>query len=289
MSKEFNYIDIHSHLNFPAYDADRDEVIRRMRDAGVATISVGTDLETSKSAVQLAEQHENIWATIGMHPVFAGESHNDPQETGKVGDDRRLAQEFAYEAFKKLAVHPKVVAIGECGLDYFHSKPEDIKLQREVFIQHIKLANEAGKPLMLHVRSARPSQPQASTRVVDQASAYLEAVQILKEHSKVQANFHFFAGNVDDLKAILEIGATVSFTGVLTFVKNYDELIKMVPIDSIMSETDSPYVLPAPYRGKRNEPMYVIEIVKAIARIRGVDEAVIAGQLVRNTRKFFGI
>lgn len=284
MSKEFKYIDIHSHLNFPAYDADRSEVIRRMSEAGVATIIVGTDLESSKSAILLAEQNENIWAIVGMHPVFAGESHNDPQETGKSGKESRPPQEFDLEAFRVLALNSKVVAIGECGLDYFHSNPSDIEVQRQVFIDHIKLANEVGKPLMLHVRSRIGGR---NSGAATSDSAYLEAVAILKEYAKVRANFHFFAGNIEDLKAILEIGATVSFTGVLTFTKDYDELVRLAPLDSIMSETDSPYVSPIPYRGKRNEPTYVIEVVKAIARIRGEQESVVAEHITRNAKGFF--
>ncbi len=272
------YIDIHGHIQFAAYDADRDAVIQRARDASVGIISVGTDLELSRKAIQLAEQNQDMWAIVGLHPVYCGESHNDPQETGDEGDHSRPKQEFNYEAFKKLAEHPKVVAIGECGLDFFHSQPEDIAFQREVFIQHIKLANEVGKPLMLHVRNSKT--------LTDLGSAYLESLKILKEHATVKANFHFFAGTLEEMKAIIDAGHYVSFTGVLSFAKNYDELIKTVPMNRIMTETDCPYVAPAPYRGKRNEPSYVTEVVKAIARIRGEDE-VVAKQVMENAREFF--
>ncbi len=275
-----NYIDIHGHVSFAAYDSDREAVIKRAQDAGVGMITVGTDLASSKKAIELAETHENMWATIGLHPVYVGESHHDPLETGNDPEGNRPAEEFDLEAFKILAAHPKVVAIGECGLDYFHSKPEDIAKQRELFIQHIHLANEAGKPLMLHVRNGL---------IAGQPSAYQEAVAILKEHAKVRSNFHFFAGNLDDVKAGLEIDATFSFTGVVTFAKNYIEIVMAIPLIHIMSETDCPYVAPAPFRGKRNEPAYVIEVVKSIAKIRGETEETVAAQLVKNAGNFFSL
>ncbi len=286
-----NYIDIHGHVQFAAYDADREAVIRRAQDASVAMITVGTDLVSSLSTVALAEKYDSMWAIIGLHPVYCGESHNDPQETGSTEDHIRQKQEFDYEGFKKLAQHPKVVAIGECGLDFFHSQPEDVAFQREVFKQHIQLANEVDKPLMLHVRNSNPRSDlgQDSPRSDLGRSAYLESLKILKQYAKVKANFHFFVGNLDEMKAIIDAGYYVSFTGVLSFAKNYDELIKMVPIDRIMTETDCPYVAPVPYRGQRNEPSYVVEVVKAIARIRGEDEDIMAKQLIKNAQEFFGL
>ncbi len=260
MSKQFQYIDVHSHLQFPQYDADRAEVISRAALAGVAVINVGTDFETSKKAIEYANAHENMWAIVGLHPTDVADAL------------------FDYEAFKELAFDPKIVAIGECGLDFFHSKPEDTERQKSIFIDHIRLANELGKPLMLHVRTGK-----------DSRNAYQEALMILKDQAKVPANFHFFAGTKDDLRDILAAGYSVSFTGVLTFTKDYDELVKMVPEDRILSETDAPFVSPAPYRGKRNEPAYVIEVAKAIARIRGVDEAFFSKVLATNAKKFFNI
>ncbi len=256
------YIDIHGHINSTEYDADREEAIARAKGAGVGIISVGTDLESSRKCVALAEAHDEMWATIGIHPTDTGPS-----------------AVFEHSAFRELAKHPKVVAIGECGLDYMHSRPEDMDAQRELFKQHIALANEIGKPLMLHVRNAKSGIP----------NAYAEALEILRTHAKVRSNFHFFAGTLEDMNAALEIGCSVSFTGVLTFARSYDEFIKKVPLERIMSETDCPFVTPIPYRGKRNEPSYVIEVVKAIAKIRGEDEGKIADQLLANAKDFFAI
>ena len=260
MSKEIIYIDAHSHLQFSSYDADRAEVVSRAHAAGVGVINVGTDLESSKKAIEYAHTYENMWAIVGLHPTDVADAV------------------FDYNAFKEIASDPKVVAIGECGLDFFHSKPEDIDRQKAIFIDQIHLANELGKPLMLHVRNGK-----------DGRSAYQEALILLREHVKVAASFHFFAGTKEDLKDILAAGYFVSFTGVLTFTKDYDELVKMVPEDRIMSETDAPFVSPAPYRGKRNEPAYVVEVAKAIARIRGVDEVSFSKTLVFNAKKFFNI
>jgi TatD DNase family protein len=261
------YIDIHSHFNFPDYDADREEAIGRAQKAGIGIITVGTDFESSHQAIALAEKHENMWATVGLHPVDAAE--------------------FDYEAFKKLALHPKVVAIGECGLDYFHT-PFSADAQRAVFIQQIKLANEVKKPLMLHVRNAKNVKV-GRAQTANSTNAYEEAVGILKKHAKVAANFHFFAGTMADLKNILAIGCSVSFTGVLTFTHDYDELVKTAPLDQIMSETDAPYASPVPYRGKRNESSYVVDIARKIAEIRGESEDIVLPALVNNAKKFFSI
>jgi len=280
MSKPFKYIDIHGHVNFPDYNLDREAVIERANKAGVGMVTVGTDIETSSSAVELAASHENMWATVGIHPI---DTHTQI-DVGKNKSD--------FETLENLAKHTKVVAIGECGLDYFHLKNKhgsteadrEIALQKEVFEKHIVLAQKVGKPLMLHVRNGK-----LSGSVNKFGNAYEDALDLLKKYPDVKANFHFFAGIASDLKEILARGYSVSFTGVVTFTSDYDELIKMAPISQIMSETDCPFVSPLPYRGKRNEPAYVIETLKAIARIRGEDESIVARKLVQNAKNFFNL
>ncbi len=253
------YIDIHCHLNFPEYDADRAEVISRAQKEDVGIINVGTDVLMSERAIELAEENKNMWATVAIHP-------------------NHTTEDFNFSKIEKLAENPKVVAIGECGLDYFRSSSESISKQKEYFEKHILLANKVNKPLMLHVRNGKTG-----------PNAYLDALDILKNLAKVKFNFHFFAGSVEDLKAILDAGGSVSFTGVLTFARDYDAVVKYVPIDRIMSETDAPYVSPAPHRGKRNEPLFIKEISHTIAKIRGESEDTVLPLLVDNARKMFGI
>ena len=174
--------------------------------------------------------------------------------------------------FTALARHDCVLAIGECGLDYFHAGEESKARQKEIFIKHIELANTLGKPLMCHIRNA-----------------YSDAIEILREHAKVRGDIHFFAGSWAEAQEFLAMGFTLSFTGVTTFTKDYDEVVLNTPLDMILAETDCPYVTPAPFRGKRNEPLHVREVYKAIARIKGLDEEKVRIQIRENSKRVFGI
>ncbi len=253
------YFDIHSHLNFSDYEKDWDEVIGRLRETETSTIVVGTDYESSKKVVELADRYEEIYACIGQHPV-------DKQE------------HFDISKYSELVNHPKVVAIGECGMDFFHAKKEeDFERQKKLFLDQVEFAVEHDKPIMIHARDA-----------------YADLLDILeplkKEYGeKLRGDVHFFAGDVETAKRFLDIGFTMSFTGVITFARDYDEVIKFLPLDSIMSETDAPFVAPVPYRGKRNEPSYVSEVVKKIAQIRGEDEGLVQKALVSNAFRVFKI
>ena len=185
---------------------------------------------------------------------------------------------FAKEKYIKLAEHNRVVAIGECGLDYFSEPTEEQKeKQREVFIAQIELANEMELPLMLHLRNGK------------EGNVYKEAYDILKKHSKVLGNSHFFAGSLEDAKRFWELGHTISFTGVITFTDAYNEVVKETPLEMIHAETDAPYVAPVPYRGKRNEPLYVREVVKKMAQIKDISEESLKEQLIENAKKSFSI
>ena len=259
----YEYIDIHSHLHFKDFDSDRHDVLNMMKEEGIATIAIGTDYEESQKAIKLAEENENIYATIGFHPA----DHS--------------TDIFDYDKFLELARHKKVVAIGECGLDYFHhtkSKDEQVRL----FKDHIRIAEEIDKPLMLHVRPK------------EGMDAYNEAIDILKEEKKksggkLKGNFHFFVGDLETVKKVLDLGFTVSFSGVITFVKDYIDVVKFVPLDMIHAETDSPYVAPVPFRGKRNSPLYVKSIVEKIANIKGLDIEEVKAQLIKNAKRDFDI
>lgn len=262
-NKPCRYIDAHSHITFAKYDPDRGEVVARMQKEGVWTIGVGVDFETSKKEVEFAEKYEGFFATVGLHP------HDNLDEV------------FDYDAYKKLAAHPRVVGIGECGLDYSRIEGDIGSIKRrqcEIFSQQIKLANELNKPLMLHIR------PSGKTN-----DAYDDAYEIVKREAKVKGNVHFFAGDVPTAQKFIDLGFTLSFTGVLTFARNYDEVVRKIPLDMILSETDAPFVAPVPYRGKRNESTYVIEVVKKIAEIRGEEVETVQKQLVNNTRRVFSL
>ena len=271
------YIDIHCHLDFPDYGTDLAEVLERMKENEVGAITIGTDLESSRRAVKIAEEGEKngnkIWACIGVHP-------EQPQgET--LGNFQGLTLGFEEKEFEKLVVHPKVVAIGECGLDWFRIEPENIESERErqtkLFKQQIEFALKYNKPLMLHCREA-----------YDDVLNILEVYKKAEGGDKLRGNAHFFAGNVEQAKRFLDLGFTMSFTGVVTFTHDYDEVIKYIPQDSIMSETDAPFVSPVPYRGKRNEPSFVIEIVKKLAEIRGESFEVLNGAIIKNAKVAFG-
>ena len=262
------YFDVHGHINFADYDADREEVIRRATEAGVSMIAVGTSLETSKSALEIAKIHDNVYAAIGLHP------------TEDEAPDLSV--------YRGLASNPKTVAIGECGLDYFHLGEESIERQRKTFISMIEIANAVDKPLMLHLRNPEAhANLSASESNLDGRSAYFDAYQILKEHAKVKGDLHFYAGTIEEAKPFLDLGYYFSFTGVITFARSYDEVIRYLPLNRIMSETDCPFVSPVSHRGRRNEPLYVLEVVKKIAAIRGEDEDKVAETLSDNARRFF--
>jgi TatD DNase family protein len=245
-------IDAHAHLNFPQFDADRAAVIARCEEAEIGVINVGTDLNTSRQAVKLTEENDNMWATVGLHPTD-------------------IEQGWDETTFLDLAKSSKVVAIGECGLDYFHvTDAQERVRQKDFFAQQIAVANRVGKPLMLHIRGA---------------GAYHDAYEVIKAQAKVAGNVHFFAGTWEEARWFLDLGLTLSFTGVITFTHDYDEVIKNMPLDRLIAETDCPYVAPVPYRGKRNEPSYVLEVVKRLGELRGLTTEAISQITLDNTRR----
>ncbi len=278
------YIDIHSHVNFKAFDADSEAVIRRALGNDTWVINVGTQLDTSRKAVEMANQYqEGVYAIIGLHPIHTGASYHDEKELGEGGKEFTSRGEiFDKEAYRAILKDPKVVGIGECGLDYYRCTPESIAKQKENFISQIELANEFDKPLMLHIRN-NPTKDSALP------SAYADALGILKQYAKVKGDVHFFAGNTEEAKGYLDFGFTLSFTGVITFTEDYDEVIRNTPLGMIMTETDAPYVTPIPYRGKRNEPSYVREVVKKIAKVKNLPEQEVAEAIIANAQRVFRI
>lgn len=246
-------VDVHAHLNFSDYDADREAVFGRAAEAGIDVINVGTNRKTSESAIALTQNRNNVWATVGLHPTDAAEG-------------------FDYDSFLALAKNEKVVAIGECGLDFFRAGRSTFEKQQEVFLAQINLANALGKPLMLHIRNA-----------------YREVHEILKAHAQVKGNAHFFTGTWEEAKLFLNLGFTLSFGGVITFTRDYDEVIKNTPLEMILTETDCPFVAPVPYRGRRNEPFYLTEVVKKLAAIKNLTYDEAAAATLANAARIFNL
>jgi len=258
-----DYIDIHSHLHFNLFDNDRDEVLSRMKEGRVATITIGIDTETSAKEVALAESRGDVYACIGIHP-----------------DDSNERFEEKESLFSELAKSDKVVAVGECGLDYSRLLGEDgekKKFQRDNFEAHIAFAVERNLPVMIHTRDAS-----------EDTIALLESKK--REYGDtLRGNAHFFTQSVDFARRYLAIDFTISFTGVITFTSDYDEVVRYAPLDRIHAETDSPFVAPVPNRGKRNEPAFVQYVYERVADIRGEDREVVREQLVRNAVRDFNL
>lgn len=282
---EYRYIDTHAHVNINAFAEDREKVVARAREAGVAHINVGTQLDTATKAVELAEQYEDgVYAIVGLHPIHTSASHHDSQELGPESKEFTSRGEiFDRGKYRQLAASGKVVGIGECGFDYYRLESDTREKQEEAFIAQIELANELELPLMIHTRDAKGNESSAASV----HNVYDDTYAVLKQYAKVPGNIHFYAGTWEQAKRFFDIGFTVSFTGVITFAESYHEVVKNAPLTMIHGETDCPYVAPVPYRGKRNEPLYVTEVYKKIAEIRGEDKEVVRLQLMENARELY--
>lgn len=285
---EYKYIDTHAHLNLSAFNEDRQEVLERTREAGVAHINVGTMARTSKLAVEIAEETDNgVYAIVGLHPIQTTPEHHDEEEIGEGSEPfTSKGEEFDTDFYRELCNSDKVVGIGECGLDYYRADASTQEIQESQFVAQIELANELGLPLMIHTRDSAGNAASASA---EGRSAYDDTYEILKRHAKVSGNMHFYAGTYEQAKKFFDIGFTISFTGVITFAKDYEEVVRNAPLDLIHAETDCPYVAPVPFRGKRNEPMHVREVYKKIAEIKGEDEEKVRVQLLENAQQLYKI
>lgn len=273
------FIDVHTHTHFAVYENPR-EVINRALENDVWLVNVGTQRDTSKGGVLLAgEYREGVYAAIGLHPIHTDKSYHDVKELGggeAAKEFTSRGEEFDYEYYKELGASDKVVAIGECGLDYYRMDESKKELQFRAFEAQIKLSNELQKPLMIHCRDA-----------------FTDLISILATNREslvaIPGIIHFFTGSVDDAIKLKEMGFYFSFGGVTTFTNDYDEQIKTIGIDRIVLETDAPYVAPVPFRGKRNEPMYIEHIAQAIADKLGLSVEEVAHKTTLNARKVLNI
>jgi len=261
---DYTYFDAHAHIHDKKYDEDRDSFLKSLAEKKIGVITVGTDLCESKKAVELSEKYPFVFVTIGVHPA----------------DD--ISATFDEVEFEKLVQSPKCVGVGECGLDYFFLKEQkrkgeienidrEIDRQRDLFCQQIEFAVKHDLPLMIHGRPSKKDDIDNPTGM----DAYEDIVFLLKKYKekygeKLRGNMHFFVGNKKIAEECLALGFTFSLGGVLTITDDYHEMVRSLPLSSILTETDSPYVAPKPVRGRRNSPEYLSFIVEKIAEIKGV-------------------
>ena len=275
-----HFFDVHTHTHFAAFADDTDAVIRRALDAGVWMVNVGTQRDTSVGAVETAHHYkEGVYATIGLHPVHTAKSYHDTEELSDTKEARGFTsrgEEFDHDYYFKLGQDTKVVAIGECGLDYYRLEEDTKPRQKIAFEQQIVLAKELEKPLMIHCRNAFED-------LIDMLNAKRSTL------NAIPGIVHFFSGTKEDAHSLLDLGFCFSFGGVITFARDYDEVVRYIPIDRILLETDAPYITPVPYRGRRNEPMYIIEVAKKLGEIKQLPFEIVGQKTTENARKLFGV
>lgn len=252
------FIDTHAHLDFESFNQDREAVIQRAIANKVTTIiSIGTNLETSKKAVRYSESYASIYAAVGIHPSDVAE-----------------AKESDYLEIEQLSTHDKVVAIGEIGLDYYRMYT-DKETQKAAFKRQIHLARKLRLPLIVHTRESGED----SLNVLIEEGA-----------TEVSGVLHSFSGSEDLLKKVLKTNFYVSYTGGVTFKNStVDSLIKNTPVERMLLETDSPFITPVPFRGKRNEPAFVTHTAKKIAELKGITLEELAEITSENAQHLFGI
>ncbi len=277
-------IDTHTHVNFNDFKNDADEVIRRSLSDETWMILVGSEYKTSKRALEFANKYEKgVYAAVGLHPTHVGGG----DIKGEDYEFRAREEEFNYDIYEKLARFQKVVAIGEVGLDYYHLPkdgdiPELKRKQKEVFLSQLNLARELNIPIIIHCRQAHD-----------------DMIEILTEFKKENKEkfidgepwgvMHCFSGDEDLAWKYFSLGLYISFTGLITFSKQWDDLIRKMPSERFMIETDAPYMTPEPYRGKRNEPVLVTYVAKRIAEIKNLSFERIAELSTNNARRLFKI
>ena len=270
------YIDTHTHVNFNAFKDDADEVIRRSLEAGVFMINVGSQYSTSKRAVEMAEKYDGVYAAVGLHPIHISLTPALSQkERGIVRED----EEFNYKKYLEIAKNPKVVAIGEMGLDHYHieegSDIEEVKnKQKEVFLVGIKLANAVQKPMIIHCREA-----------------YDNLLEILRNNPVDKKGvIHCFVGNLKTAKEFIGLGYKIGLNGIITYSDSYNKLIKEISLDDILLETDCPYLTPQPLsKNERNEPANVKYVAKKISYLKEASMKEVKNTTALNTKEVFGV
>ncbi|HEV7217230.1 MAG TPA: TatD family hydrolase [Terriglobales bacterium] len=262
------FVDSHAHLEGERYDADRDQVIARAKESGVETIlaiGIGTGPGSLDCAIQLAAQHDFIYATVGIHPHEAS-----------------LAKDADFAELERLAKCHKVIAWGEIGLDFYYDhSPRDV--QKNVFLKQLQLARAAKLPVIIHCRPSEGSE-----------NAWEDCLSLLQNHwssSGMGGILHCFTGTFENAKRALDMGFMISFAGNITFPKAQQirDAAKEIPLDRILIETDSPFLAPIPHRGKRNEPAFVKEVATQLGSLHNLSTDEIGRQTARNFYRFFSL
>lgn len=278
-------IDTHTHVHFPGFDHERVEILQRARQDSVLMVTIGTQFNTSESALKCALENEDIFATVGLHPTHTHGTEFDPNEHY----EPLLEESFDFEKYKALALNPKVVGIGECGLDYYRF-PEDIlerekfkEIQKKNFKLQIELAKSLSKALVIHCR------PSAGT-----SDAYLDLFKVLDECNVpgvIPFVVHSYTGNLDIAKEVVARDGFLGINGILTFDKTgvLANVVQNVPLENIVLETDAPYLAPKPFRGKRNEPSYVKYVAEEVARLTEKNIESVSLTTTNSAKKLFSI
>lgn len=250
--------DTHAHYDSGSFNADREEILSALPAAGVGlVVNPGCDLETSRTAVALADRFPHVYAAVGVHP----------SDCAGWGDAE-------FEELEELSRHEKVVAIGEIGLDYYWAENPPRELQQEVLRRQLRLAEELGLPVIIHDRDAHG-----------------DSLDIVREFPRVRGVFHCFAGSAEMARELIKMGWMLSFNGAVTFknAKKAPEVIAAVPLEKLMIETDAPYLTPVPHRGERNDSSYVRLVAEKIAQIKGLTPEEVEKATWENGRRFFGV
>ncbi len=278
-------IDTHCHIHFKAFEQNRDEVIARSKEKGMILNLVGTQQSTSKKGVELAEQYDWMYATIGLHPIQIHEVDVFEETTNFTSRGENFDPEF----YRELAKHPKVIGVGETGLDRFHIPKDEseeliLSAQKEVFRKHYDIAEEFELPLVMHVRDAHDEM--------------IELLQDIKKEkgSLIRGVVHCYTGNWKQAEEYLALGFNLGFTGVVTFPPKktnpepqleLEKVITNIPLERILVETDAPFLAPQTYRGEQSEPWMVEEVIKKFAVVRGLDVPEMTSQINKNTVHLF--
>ncbi len=265
--------DSHTHLNFQAYSEDLAEVIKRCQDFPMSLVNIGAALDTSVKAIELAKNNQNFYASLGLHPIHV------------------FDEDFAVDKYQALISDNKnkVVAMGETGLDYYHfdeveekyrvSFADYVAKQKEVFVKHIQLAKENNLALVVHGRNDKNNS----------LNCYQDILSVLKEQQVKKAVIHCFGGSLKDAQDFISAGFYLGFTGIITFDKTgvLESIVKIMPADRILIETDAPYLTPQPHRGKRNEPVYTQYVAEKIAEILNLTKEEVIEQTFENAKNLF--